>query len=450
MGKQGKWLMRIADVIIISGLACGLGLYKQGISAGALGILCVLFAVINIIPAFYTRKIMNRRLRICQNGCELLYAFLASTVLIIMAHVLCAIFYRPAFSGMSGWKDWLFHILLIILVENIVFWNGIIRVYATSAQLGMKWRILGVVCGFIPIVHLIALGKILQVAGNEVKAESEKNLLNHMRKEEQICATRYPILLVHGVFFRDFRYFNYWGRIPKQLEDNGAKVYYGNQQSAASVAECGQELVNRIKEIIKETGCEKINIIAHSKGGLDSRYAISMLGADEYVASLTTINTPHRGCEFADYLLSKVSESQKQAIAKAYNTALKELGDKSPDFLAAVTDLTASACEKMNEKVKDSKSVYYQSVGSKLNVARGGRFPLNLTNLFVKYFDGNNDGLVGEKSFPWGENYRFLTVKGKRGISHGDMIDLNRENFKGFDIREFYVQLAAELKDKGF
>ena len=64
----------------------------------------------------------------------------------------------------------------------------------------------------------------------------------------------------------------------------------------------------------------------------------------------------------------------------------------------------------------------------------------------MKYFDGANDGLVGESSFCWGQNYRFLTVEGKRGISHADMIDLNRENISGFDVREFYVQLVAGLK----
>ena len=79
-----------------------------------------------------------------------------------------------------------------------------------------------------------------------------------------------------------------------------------------------------------------------------------------------------------------------------------------------------------------------------------GRFPLNFTYPLVKYFDGANDGLVGEESFPWGENYQFLTVEGKRGISHGDVIDLNRENIPGFDVREFYVQLIAELKNKGY
>ena len=60
-----------------------------------------------------------------------------------------------------------------------------------------------------------------------------------------------------------------------------------------------------------------------------------------YVASLTTINTPHRGCEFADYLLGKIPEKQQQMVADAYNSALKKLGDTNPDFIAAVTDLTA-------------------------------------------------------------------------------------------------------------
>ena len=57
--------------------------------------------------------------------------------------------------------------------------------------------------------------------------------------------------------------------------------------------------------------------------------------------------------------------------------------------------------------------------------------------------------MVGEKSFAWGEDYQFLTVKGKRGISHGDVIDLNREDIPGFDVREFYVQLVSKLKERG-
>ena len=154
--------------------------------------------------------------------------------------------------------------------------------------------------------------------------------------------------------------------------------------------------------------------------------------------------------QFADYLLGKVPDKVLNKVANTYNKTLKKLGDKKPDFVSAVKDLTHSFCKDFNNKIKKSDKVYYQSVGSKLNTYRGGRFPLNLSNNFVKYFDGANDGLVGEDSFKYGDKYTFIQHEGKRGISHGDMIDLNRENIDGFDVREFFVKLVSELREKGF
>ena len=59
-------------------------------------------------------------------------------------------------------------------------------------------------------------------------------------------------------FFRDIKYLNYWGRIPAQLEQNGAKVYYGNQQSALGVKETAQELAERIRYIyVKKKAVKK-------------------------------------------------------------------------------------------------------------------------------------------------------------------------------------------------
>ena len=415
-----------------------------------LPILIVVFLWLNIVPALSNNKLLERKLRTSANGCELLRLFLFSTVLSVIysligwtGHLAC---------GSLGGDPvlWIVNTLVIVLVENIVFWNGIIRIYISSTQLAIKWRVLGIVCGWIPVVHLVVLTMLIRIVEREVQCEQEKLLLNQERKMERICQTKYPILMVHGVFFRDSNYINYWGRIPNALAENGARIFYGNHQSAASVADCAQELDARIRQIVAETGCEKVNIIAHSKGGLDCRYALSMLGTAKYVASLTTINTPHRGCEFADYLLSKIPQKQQQAVANTYNATLRRLGDPNPDFLAAVYDLTADMCNQRNENIKDVPGVYYQSVGSKLNMASSGRFPLNFTYQLVNYFDGRNDGLVGEKSFPWGANYQFLVVNGTRGISHGDMIDMNRENFEGFDVREFYVQLVYDLKKRGY
>lgn len=403
------------------------------------------FIALNIFPAASNRKLPKKRLKICADGCELLIYFLISCAMSII-YLLAMI---PAVF--AEYKSvWFSDLVCVLVFESITFWNGIIRVYLTSSQIGIKWRVMGIIFGWVPVFHLIVLFKIIRMASEEWRFESQKMLKTQELKDEELCRTKYPLFMVHGVFFRDFKYFNYWGRIPKELEANGAKIFYGNHQSAAAVCDSARELSGRIQEIVEKTGCEKVNIIAHSKGGLDSRYAISRLGMARYVASLTTINTPHRGCVFADYLLSRIPQPVKMKVADSYNTTLKKLGDENPDFIAAVTDLTASACEKFNREIFDLPSVYYQSVGSRLNVASGGRFPLNFSHRLVKYFDGPNDGLVAESSFPWGEDYTFLTTEGKRGISHGDMIDLNRENMKGFDVREFYVMLVNGLKEKGY
>lgn len=68
----------------------------------------------------------------------------------------------------------------------------------------------------------------------------------------------------------------------------------------------------------------------------------------------------------------------------------------------------------------------------------------------IKYFDGDNDGLVSVDSMKWGESFKLFHLLKKGGISHGDMIDLNRENIDGFDVRETYVDIVNGLKKMGF
>ena len=398
----------------------------------------------------------TKRIWYLKSGCELLRLFLITatvTVFVQMVWLWCQIsMITPENSLAAGTAvaGAAFGVLWAVLLEAIVFWNGMIRVYLTSVQLGLKHRVLAALCGWIPILNIWYLRKIIRITADEAEFETEKWELDTARAESEICKTKYPILLVHGVFFRDFRYVNYWGRIPKELQRNGATVYYGQQQSAAAVEDSGRELADRIRQILAETGCEKVNIIAHSKGGLDSRAAIAHAGCAPCVASLTTINTPHRGCIFAEYLLKKIPAAARQKIADTYNAALKRLGDEAPDFLAAVTDLTASACEARNAVTPDDPGVVYESVMSYCRKAQHGKFPLNMTYPIVKHFDGLNDGLVAVDSAKWGDQFTLLEPRGHRGISHGDVVDLNRENIPGFDVREFYVSLVADLKNRGF
>ena len=414
------------------------------IAAVLLGIVGVIgFVFLQIRPAL--EKGPDRRMRLMQDGTLLLQWFVSSMILET------ALFFYLIFGiGVKtyGVKAFIFNLIWVFLAELITFWSGMIRIFVSSVQLGIRWRVLAVICGWIPLVNVVVLLKMISLVKHEFSFEMEKQDINQVRSKEKICHTKYPILMVHGVFFRDFNVFQYWGRIPKELEKNGAKIYLGNQQSAASVADSAKELAERIRQILAETGSEKVNIIAHSKGGLDSRYAISCLKMAPYVASLTTVNTPHTGCMFADYLLEKASDSFKQSVSDTYNRALKKLGDPNPDFMAAVNDLTASACTKLNEQMPDMDGVYYQSVGSYMAKPSSGRFPLNLSYPLVKHFDGKNDGLVALDAMKWGEDFQVIDPPGQRGISHGDVIDLNRENVDGFDVREFYVRLVAKLKEK--
>ena len=408
-------------------------------------ILMILFIpLICIFPSLFNKKLLNKKLSVIRDGYRLLIMFLINIFIDIHVYIMIMIKY-----GIDI-KVLLINTAILVLLLNLIFWSGIIRVYLFSKQLGVRYRIWGLILGLTPIAHLVMLIIIIKVCIDEVKFENDKIKLNKSREKDEICKTKYPLLLVHGIFFRDFEKLNYWGRIPDELIKNGATIYYGNHSSSLSVEDSAEELATRIKEIVKETKCKKVNIIAHSKGGLDTRYAISNLGMDKYVASLSMINTPNHGCLFADYLMNKAPEKLKEKVSNGYNFTLKKLGDKDPDFIAGVTDLTEPKTEELNKKMKQSKDVYYQAFGSVLKHPTSGRFPLNLTNLFVKHYDGKNDGLVGIDSFPLDDNFTLIESPYNRGISHGDVIDLNRENIKGYDVREFYVQLVKDLKDKGY
>lgn len=452
-----KHFRRILFALVLLAAANGaLALMMLGstpLGIGACLLLLAGFVYVNLRPLPKTAP--TKRIDQLSAGCELLRLFLITATI----NAVWMLLWLPSairmakgggfFSGLLL-VIWIINAIPMVILEAILFWNGMIRVYLTSVQLGLKHRILAALCGWIPFLNIWYLTKIIRITSDEVEFETEKWELDEVRAENEVCKTKYPILLVHGVFFRDFRYLNYWGRIPKELKRNGAVVYYGQQQSAASVEDSGRELAERIRKILDETGCGKVNIIAHSKGGLDSRAAIAHAGMAPYVATLTTINTPHRGCIYAEYLLNKVPEAARQKVAAAYNATLKRLGDENPDFLAAVTDLTESACLARNETTPDMPGVVYESVMSYCRKARHGKFPLNATYPVVKHFDGKNDGLVSVDSAKWGTRFTLLEPVGKRGISHGDVVDLNRENIPGFDVREFYVNLVADLKKRGY
>ena len=440
-------LLRLLTTALLL-LLCSAPLFSW-LSAPALVALTVFFLLFNLRPSWERRPGIPRRLKIMMGGYELFMtsAWLSVAILglylVDLPHIIST-------TGVSAPRA-LWSIALTLLLLFLLLANGFFRIVFTSTRLRLALRVLLICLWWCPVVNFFLLWRACALVKAEYRFDLAKQECNALRKENEVCATRYPILLVHGIFFRDWQLINYWGRIPKELTRNGAVLYYGEQQSSAAVAESAAELRDQIQKIIAETGCGKVNIIAHSKGGLDSRYAISHLGMDRYVASLTTINTPHRGCVFAQELMDRLPASLVRWIGIRYNAIFQKLGDLSPNFIAGVTDLRADACARFNEDTPDRPGILYQSVMSTMRKAGSAPFPLNLTYPLVKKYDREaNDGLVTLSSAKWGDFLGNQTVSGRRGISHGDIIDLMREDIDGFDVREFYVSLVKDLKDRGY
>lgn len=255
--------------------------------------------------------------------------------------------------------------------------------------------------------------------------------------------------MVHGVGFRDLRYFNYWGRIPKELTKNGAVVYYGHQQAWGTIETNAESIRQKIEQVLEENHCDKVNIIAHSKGGLDSRYLITHLHMAHQVASLTTISTPHRGSELIS-VLNRLPDDIYRLISSWFDRTFHKFGDCQPDCYHASKQLAPDYCAHFNATTPDCEEVYYQSYASVMNHTWSDSL-LSFPHLIMN-FAGNpsNDGLVTEESAKWGIFKGTFQNKYRRGISYGDMIDLKREDYKGFDIIETYAEIVKNLKDMGF
>ncbi len=255
------------------------------------------------------------------------------------------------------------------------------------------------------------------------------------------CRTRYPILLIHGLNCRDDWIFPYWGRVAGLLRAQGAHTYLSGQDAWGSVPANAQALLRRGEKILALEGAEKLNLIAHSKGGLEARYLISSLGFAGKTASLTTICTPHRGSRAAAEWLGR--ERVCRFAGPKLESFWRARGDQAPDFRAAVEALTPEAMARFNRENPNSPQVYYQSWSARLVPPVWD--PIDRFQLWLTKADAPTDGLVSPASAAWGVCRGTL-----EGVSHQDSVGGRRRKRAGFDAGDFYIRLVQELAGMGF
>ena len=228
----------------------------------------------------------------------------------------------------------------------------------------------------------------------------------------------FPIILAHGVCRFDQLWsealdvdnsddetkdlLHYFKGIRTMLMKKGRQVYHSKVPWAAGVDDRATALRDNVARFLRDSGAAKINIIAHSMGGLDARH---MLFNDrhsgkihERVASLTTISTPHWGSPFADAGVREVGSAL--AFCNALGMDIK-----------AFEDLTVASCRRFNQRqaVIDFEqaceaTIRFQTYACKQDFL--GIFgPLKLPYYYIEKQEGDNDGLVSVQSAKWKDRH---------------------------------------------
>ncbi|MBN2359513.1 MAG: hypothetical protein JXR83_08655 [Deltaproteobacteria bacterium] len=286
----------------------------------------------------------------------------------------------------------------------------------------------------------------------------------------------WPVLLVHGFTgFNRLGPLEYFFRVIDTLAAEGElEVFAPALPPYNSVVERAPYLGRAIDLVLRDTSAAKVHIIAHSQGGLDARYAITVLGYDDRVATLTTVAAPHRGSPLGDYVLA-LPEDTLDPVAMLLAWLIGALDDPSAapggdddwrnDMDAFARSVSPAAVAAYNAAHPDSPRVPIFSVAAVSNLQRARelcaasewgalqRFdvvdPLLVPTAAAlsgwNPFDRTpNDGIVPTASMIWG------TFVGCIPADHfdevGQIADYLPDLISGFDHLEFYRTLVARLR----
>lgn len=261
--------------------------------------------------------------------------------------------------------------------------------------------------------------------------------------------TKYPLLLVHGLGMKDCLLWRSFGRIDRILRIQGYQVYTSDVDAMGSIENNAAQLKAEIQNILSLTGAEKVNLIAHSKGGLDAKYMICHLGMANCVASLTTLCTPHRGSPVATGIL-RAPKILLGPVAVCVNGLFRLMGDKHPDSMTACRQLQRVQGELDFDTLLINEKVYCQSFSATMKRGRKkADFVMQIPLMFSRYMEKGveTDGLVPRDSAIFGV-YRGDVMEDS--VSHAEMVDFMVADKKRDKIYAFYSALCEELVQMGF
>jgi triacylglycerol lipase len=284
----------------------------------------------------------------------------------------------------------------------------------------------------------------------------------------------HPIVLSHGFAgFDQLGPLGYFGKAPDALRAAGFAVYVtAVTPMGATQTLRGPQLAHQIACIAKASGSAQLDLVGHSQGGLDVRWAAAQPAIRKHVASVTTISTPHRGVvvgDMASGLLPGFTDATLDAVAGLYGSVAGGPDSNSSSVRDAMTEMSSANMTAFNLLYPDVPGLAYFSWAGRSSsgmadhdhadadcigmLANPQRNDVVRVELALTYqIDGGdgvaNDGLVTVDSAKWG------TFMGCLPADHLDEVGMffadGPDAYSGFDHVVFFTQVAQALVDRGF
>ena len=208
------------------------------------------------------------------------------------------------------------------------------------------------------------------------------------------------------------------------LAERGLTASFPSVPPAGSI----EDRASALAAFLETLSAPRIHLIAHSMGGLDSRYVAHTLDPQQRIRSVITIGTPHRGTPVASWFFETGG-----LVPWLGRTWLRR----------SLEVLTPEACEAFNRQVKDRADVRYASFAGARPAAEMPAVFRPWTRLLQQRV-GDNDGLVPVASTVWGE------AGGTARSDHLELVgwSLARRNLSAqrpFDDRSLYRRILDVL-----
>lgn len=265
--------------------------------------------------------------------------------------------------------------------------------------------------------------------------------------QPELIKLKYPVFLCHG--------YGAIGSVVKsgpmhepcmEIRRHGVAAIGPNIVPYGRIETRAENWVRLIREFCTEHGYEKVNVIAHSMGGLDMRYALSKMDVAEHVASLTTLATPHHGSSLADLVL-KAPEIVTEKLGEIVDWFGDNVYPKTKnDALGAVEQLTTTYVkEEFNPNTPDVESVAYYSYSAA--VGKGTQHSINpvlrFQNTQIYDKEGINDSFVSVESAKWGNHLETIA------LSHLSQLYLQMNKETKVTYHQFWWNVLQTLAENG-